>query len=104
MIESCPYAQCIVYPDSGEVCISILVSGLQALIYEKRSEMVGWAKHPPVEDIYGYEDAGERWLPVHTVESIVRSRTSSSQDTYIRYPFVIVAKRHLPSLIGHAEL
>jgi hypothetical protein len=29
-------------------------------------------KHPPEDDQYGYEDAGERWLPVHTVESIVR--------------------------------
>ncbi|KAG9297227.1 hypothetical protein G9A89_003523 [Geosiphon pyriformis] len=41
-----------VYPD-GEVCISIL--------------------HPPGEDKYGYEDAGERWLPVHTVETILLS-------------------------------
>jgi hypothetical protein len=29
------------------------------------------SKHAPGEDQYGYEDAGERWLPVHTVESIV---------------------------------
>jgi len=42
-----------IYPESGEVCISIL--------------------HPPGEDIYGYETAGERWLPVHTVESILIS-------------------------------
>jgi ubiquitin-conjugating enzyme E2 G1 len=41
-----------VYPD-GEVCISIL--------------------HPPGEDKYGYEDAGERWMPVHTVETILLS-------------------------------
>jgi ubiquitin-protein ligase len=39
-----------VFSESGEVCISIL--------------------HPPGEDKYGYEEAGERWLPVHTVESI----------------------------------
>ena len=38
-----------VYPD-GRVCISIL--------------------HPPGEDKYGYEEAGERWLPIHTVETI----------------------------------
>jgi ubiquitin-protein ligase len=37
---------------NGELCISIL--------------------HEPGADQYGYEDAGERWLPVHTVESIVR--------------------------------
>jgi hypothetical protein len=28
-------------------------------------------QHPPGDDQYGYEDSGERWLPVHTVESIV---------------------------------
>ncbi|KAN0139593.1 Ubiquitin-conjugating enzyme/RWD-like protein, partial [Lactarius tabidus] len=39
-----------IYPDGG-VCISIL--------------------HAPGDDQYGYEDAGEQWLPVHTVESIV---------------------------------
>ncbi|KAL4071683.1 ubiquitin-conjugating enzyme/RWD-like protein [Scleroderma yunnanense] len=41
-----------IYPD-GRVCISIL--------------------HPPEDDQYGYEDASERWLPVHTVESILIS-------------------------------
>ncbi|KAF9784671.1 ubiquitin-conjugating enzyme [Thelephora terrestris] len=41
-----------IYPD-GSVCISIL--------------------HPPGDDQYGYEDSGERWLPVHTVESILLS-------------------------------
>ncbi|GAC74708.1 hypothetical protein PANT_12d00101 [Moesziomyces antarcticus T-34] len=39
-----------IYAD-GTVCISIL--------------------HAPGKDEYGYEDASERWLPVHTVESIV---------------------------------
>lgn len=29
-------------------------------------------QHAPGDDQYGYEDAGERWMPVHTVESIVR--------------------------------
>jgi len=28
-------------------------------------------QHAPGTDEYGYEDAGERWMPVHTVESIV---------------------------------
>lgn len=41
-----------VYPD-GTVCISIL--------------------HEPGDDQYGYERAEERWLPVHTVESIMLS-------------------------------
>lgn len=41
-----------VFPD-GRVCISIL--------------------HPPGDDQYGYEQASERWSPVHGVESIVLS-------------------------------
>ncbi|GAA5843056.1 hypothetical protein JCM11251_002718 [Rhodosporidiobolus azoricus] len=47
---------------NGEVCISIL--------------------HEPGVDQYGYEDASERWLPVHGVESILISVISLlSQDT-----------------------
>ncbi|EEB05294.2 ubiquitin conjugating enzyme Ubc15 [Schizosaccharomyces japonicus yFS275] len=38
---------------NGDVCISIL--------------------HPPGDDKWGYEDAGERWLPVHTPETILIS-------------------------------
>jgi len=30
-------------------------------------------QHAPGEDIYGYEDAGERWLPVHSVETVASS-------------------------------
>ncbi|KAL9653827.1 hypothetical protein ABK040_012888 [Willaertia magna] len=41
-----------IYTD-GTVCISIL--------------------HPPGEDEYGYEQASERWLPIHSVESILIS-------------------------------
>ncbi|KIK94173.1 hypothetical protein PAXRUDRAFT_828254 [Paxillus rubicundulus Ve08.2h10] len=41
-----------IYSD-GVVCISIL--------------------HAPGDDQYGYEDAGERWMPVHTVETILVS-------------------------------
>jgi len=51
-----------VYED-GRVCISIL--------------------HPPGEDEFGYERASERWLPIHTVESIlisVISMLSSPND------------------------
>ena len=41
-----------VYAD-GKVCISIL--------------------HAPGDDQYGYESASERWLPIHTVQSILIS-------------------------------
>jgi len=47
--------------ENGEVCISIL--------------------HAPGEDQWGYEDASERWLPIHTVETILMSVISLlSQD------------------------
>ena len=44
----------------GNVCISIL--------------------HEPGEDRYGYEKAAERWLPVHTVETILVSVISMLAD------------------------
>ncbi|KAI0052504.1 ubiquitin-conjugating enzyme [Auriscalpium vulgare] len=50
-----------IYAD-GLVCISIL--------------------HPPGDDQYGYEEASERWLPVHTIQSILLSVISLlSSDT-----------------------
>lgn len=45
---------------SGDVCISIL--------------------HEPGEDKYGYERPEERWLPVHTVETILVSVISMLSD------------------------
>ncbi|XP_041348119.1 probable ubiquitin-conjugating enzyme E2 7 isoform X2 [Gigantopelta aegis] len=44
----------------GNVCISIL--------------------HEPGDDKYGYEQASERWLPVHTVETILISVISMLAD------------------------
>lgn len=48
-----------VYED-GKVCISIL--------------------HPPGDDEWGYEKANERWLPIHTVETILISVISMLSD------------------------
>lgn len=45
---------------NGNVCISIL--------------------HEPGDDKYGYEKASERWLPVHTVETILISVISMLAD------------------------
>ncbi|KNZ44609.1 hypothetical protein VP01_89g11 [Puccinia sorghi] len=66
----------LVYPD-GTVCISIL--------------------HPPGNDEYGYEDAGERWLPVHTIESILVSVTSllASENPNTESPANIDAAKEL---------
>jgi len=45
---------------NGKVCISIL--------------------HEPGDDKYGYEKANERWLPIHTVETILISVISMLAD------------------------
>lgn len=45
---------------NGDVCISIL--------------------HEPGDDKFGYEKASERWLPVHTVETILISVISMLAD------------------------
>ena len=45
---------------NGNVCISIL--------------------HEPGDDSYGYENASERWLPIHTVETILVSVISMLAD------------------------
>ena len=61
-----------VYPD-GTVCISIL--------------------HEPGEDKYGYEQAGERWLPIHTVETIMLSVISMLSSPNDESPANIQAAR-----------
>lgn len=53
------------------------------LIASSRSLLSRSILHPPGEDNFGYESASERWLPVHTVESImvsVISMLSSPND------------------------
>lgn len=50
----------ILVDKSGDVCISIL--------------------HEPGDDKWGYEKASERWLPVHTVETILISVISMLAD------------------------
>lgn len=58
----------IVYPD-GVVCVSILVGF--SFLFNVAFRLCLLYQHAPGDDQYGYEDPGERWMPVHTVESIV---------------------------------
>lgn len=51
---------CLTVEKNGDVCISIL--------------------HEPGDDKWGYEKASERWLPVHTVETILISVISMLAD------------------------
>ena len=52
--------KCFVVEKNGDVCISIL--------------------HEPGDDKWGYEKACERWLPIHTVETIMISVISMLAD------------------------
>lgn len=61
-----------VYED-GRVCISIL--------------------HAPGADEYGYESAQERWLPIHTIESILLSVISMIHDPNVESPANIDAAK-----------
>ena len=58
---------------NGEVCISIL--------------------HQPGKDIFEYEKESERWLPIHTVESIVISVISMLNDPNCESPLNVEANR-----------
>jgi ubiquitin-conjugating enzyme E2 G1 len=42
--------------------------------------------HEPGDDKYGYETAAERWLPVHTVETILLSVISMLADPNYESP------------------
>lgn len=42
--------------------------------------------HEPGDDKYGYEKAAERWLPVHTVETILLSVISMLADPNYESP------------------
>ena len=69
-----------IYAD-GTVCISIL--------------------HAPGKDEWGYEDASERWLPVHTVESIVR--ILNLLMTFAIFTAGSASERYFFALIGQAQ-
>lgn len=72
-----------VYPD-GKVCISIL--------------------HPPGEDSFGYESASERWLPIHTVESILVSVISMLANPNTDSPANIeAAKQYRDDYAGYKK-
>ncbi|RCI08353.1 hypothetical protein L249_8870 [Ophiocordyceps polyrhachis-furcata BCC 54312] len=61
--------------ESGDLCVSIL--------------------HPPVEDVYGYEDASERWSPVQTPETILLSIISLFYSPNDESPANVEASRLL---------
>lgn len=82
----------VIVDKNGNVCISIL--------------------HEPGDDRFGYEKASERWLPVHTVETILISVISMLADPndespanvdaavcYLFFSLILyfkIKKKHLP--------
>jgi len=68
--------------ENGEVCISIL--------------------HAPGEDQWGYESASERWLPIHTVETILVSVISllSADPPSLDSPANVDAARQVRTDLG----
>lgn len=46
------------------------------------AQPVNHLQHAPGDDVYGYEDAGERWLPVHSVETVVSLVDALFTDLY----------------------
>ena len=68
---------------TGDVCISIL--------------------HEPGEDLYGYEKAEERWLPIHTVETIVISVIAMLSDPNCESPANVDAAVSAVGVRAHAR-
>lgn len=60
--------ECLRFADSHELALAQPVNHLQ---------------HAPGDDVYGYEDAGERWLPVHSVETVVSSLDANFTRSYV---------------------
>lgn len=69
----CPMFHPNIKADNGSVCISIL--------------------HSPGKDQYEYEDKSERWLPIHTVESILISVVSMLSDPNPESPMNVEAAK-----------
>lgn len=62
-----------------------------------------FGQHAPGDDQYGYEDAGERWMPVHTVETIVRLSSIFTTQKLNRHIPYIAYQCHLPFIFGHPQ-
>ena len=98
----------------GEVCISILhppgtslffdLSGINRYLFLFSTLVCHLESHYPTQlftgdDKWGYEDASERWLPIHTVETIIISVISMLSSPNDESPANIEAAVSLLSLI-----
>lgn len=60
--------------------IAAINNNVFALIVDKNGDVCISILHEPGEDKYGYEKPEERWLPIHTVETIMISVISMLAD------------------------
>ncbi|KAG8740712.1 hypothetical protein FRC10_003962 [Ceratobasidium sp. 414] len=70
--------------DSNLLEWEVMIIGPPDTLYEGGffKARLTFPEHAPGDDQYGFEQAGERWMPVHTVESILISVISLlSSDT-----------------------
>lgn len=61
-------------------CINTGLTVYYMFIVEKNGDVCISILHEPGDDKWGYEKASERWLPVHTVETILISVISMLAD------------------------
>lgn len=70
------------HPNSKLMCIGLYrsVSIVNFFLVDKNGDVCISILHEPGDDKFGYEKASERWLPVHTVETILISVISMLAD------------------------
>lgn len=67
-------------PEEVPACCSWLKYALLCFVVDKNGDVCISILHEPGEDKYGYEKPEERWLPIHTVETIMISVISMLAD------------------------
>lgn len=67
-------------PEEMPACCSWLKYALFYFVVDKNGDVCISILHEPGEDKYGYEKPEERWLPIHTVETIMISVISMLAD------------------------
>lgn len=98
------FVPCATQLRTKDLCVTQLVSNLgflySSLSVAKNGDVCISILHEPGEDKFGYEKPEERWLPIHTVETIMISVISMLADPNGDSPANVdaaVSPRHIPS-------
>ena len=70
----------IFHPNSTCALFRIHKTTFASLLVDEGGHVCISTLHEPGDDRYGYEKAEERWLPIHTVETILLSVISMLAD------------------------